>query len=148
MYEELYSAYTQDSIMMATPMRLVVALYEGALGAVQSARHCLAAEQIMERSKAVSKAVEILAELIASLDREKGGELSARLHKLYSYMQQRVLEAHMRQADAPLAEVESLLTTLLDGWRQAAAKLEAAAPAQSASYGDTDPAPCSFAETF
>jgi len=147
MYDELYSAYTQDNILAASPMRLVVALYEGAVGAVRQARQCLANEQIMERSKAVSKTVEILTELMVSLDRDNGGELSARLHRLYSYMQQRVLEAHTRQDDAPLAEVESLLATLLEGWRQAAAQLEAASAPPAASYGETS-APCSVAETF
>jgi flagellar protein FliS len=140
MYDEIYKAYSNDSILMATPMRLVTALYEGAIDAVEQARHCLVTEQIMARSTHITKAVNILSELMASLDREKGGDISQSLGQLYAYMLQRVLEAHTRQADEPLAEVSSLLGTLLEGWRSAESQLAnslAPKPVQSESspYG-------------
>ena len=37
----LYQAYEEGSVVGEHPMRLVVALYEGALGAVQNAGRCL-----------------------------------------------------------------------------------------------------------
>jgi flagellar protein FliS len=131
MYDELYKAYNDDSILMASPMRLVTALYEGAISAVEQARRCLATEDIMGRSTYITKTVNIISELIASLDREKGGDISQRLGQLYAYMLQRVMEAHTRQAEEPLIEVSSLLSTLLEGWRSAEAQLAAGAAAPS-----------------
>jgi flagellar protein FliS len=131
MYDELYKAYNDDNILMATPMRLVTALYEGAISAVEQARRCLTAEDIMGRSTYITKAVNILGELISSLDRDKGGEISDRLGQLYAYMLQRVMEAHMRQLEEPLVEVSSLLSTLLDGWRSAEAQLAGGMPSPS-----------------
>ena len=52
-------------------------------------------------------------------------EIGRSLAGLYAYMQNRLLEANSKQTDAPLAEVESLLATLGEGW--ATAKLPARA---------------------
>ena len=114
--DDPYHAYIDNNVASENPVSLVTALYEGAIKAVQQARRCLETEDIWGRSKAISKAVDIITELILSLDHQKGGELSSRLKELYGYMQTRLLAAHASQEDEPMAEVIRLLTTLLDGW--------------------------------
>jgi flagellar secretion chaperone FliS len=114
-----YQAYEEGSVASQHPMRLVVALYEGALEAARAAARCVESGDILGRSKAVNKALRILTELLVSLDYEKGGEISLSLKRLYGYMQTRLLEAHARQAAGPLREVETLLGTLIEGWRGA-----------------------------
>jgi flagellar protein FliS len=121
--DDPYHAYLDNNVATGNPVGLVTALYEGAIKAVQAARHCLETGDIWGRSKAISKAVDILTELVLSLNHEKGGDLSARLKDLYCYMQQRLLGAHARQEDEPMAEVVGLLTNLLDGWYKVAEKL-------------------------
>lgn len=121
--DDPYNAYLDNSIATGNPVGLVTALYEGAIKAVQQARHCLETGDIWGRSKAISRAVDILTELLLSLDHEKGGDLSARLKELYGYMQHRLLTAHASQEDGPMAEVIALLTNLLDGWYKVAEKL-------------------------
>ena len=122
-HDDPYQAYLDNNVAAGNPVGLVTVLYEGAIKAVQEARHCLETEDIWGRSKAISRAVDILAELILSLDHEKGGDLSARLQELYGYMQHRLLSAHASQEDEPMAEVIGLLTNLLDGWYKVAGKL-------------------------
>ena len=114
-----YQAYEEGGVASEHPMRLVVALYEGALGAVRDAERCLESGDILGRSGAVNKALRILTELLVSLDHEKGGEISLSLKRLYGYMQTQLLNAHARQSAAPLREVEKLLATLMEGWREA-----------------------------
>jgi flagellar protein FliS len=114
-----YQAYTDGDLGSNNPLRLVIALYEGALEATRCAAGCLEAGDIWGRSKAINKTVAILSELLASLDLAKGGDIAQNLKRLYGYMQTRLLEAHARQAAAPLKEVEKLLGTLLEGWHQA-----------------------------
>lgn len=101
-------------------MELVTILYENAIDAVQSARGHLAAGRIMDRGRAVSRAVVILVELSNSLDHQKGGALSQRLSALYDYMRRTLLEANRTQTDAGLAETEKLLKTLQEAWTQIA----------------------------
>lgn len=121
--DDPYKAYLDNNVATGNPVGLVTALYEGAIKAIQQARHCLETNDIWGRSKAISKAVDILTELVLSLDHDKGGDLSTRLKNLYCYMQQRLLSAHASQEDEPMAEVIGLLSNLLDGWYKVADKL-------------------------
>ena len=111
-----HNAYLESRILSADPIELVNMLYQACTGAVREARHHLANGEIGERSRKINKAYEILTELAVSLDHQRGGEISQRLGRLYDYMQQRLLEANMQQADAPLAEVLGLLSTLSEAW--------------------------------
>ncbi len=115
-----YQAYTEGKVLSNNSLELVVALYEGALTAGRTARLCMDAGDIWGRTKAINKGIAILTELMVSLNHEKGGELAGNLKRLYSYMQCRLIEAHTKKVTAPIQEVEGLLTTLLDGWKQAA----------------------------
>ena len=117
MAENPYAAYSESSMVGASPLQLVTRSYEGAIGAVQQAQQCFASGDIMGRSKAITKAVSILTELMISLDHQKGGEISLNLKRLYSYMQQRLLAAHTQKTAEPLIEVVGLLSNLLEAWK-------------------------------
>ena len=116
MWQNAHDAYLESRIESADPIELVRLLYQGATASIREARVHLAAGDILARSRAISKAHSILTELSASLDHDRGGELSHRLARLYDYMQRRLLEANFRQIDEPLAEVLGLLATLDEGW--------------------------------
>jgi len=147
--DDPYNAYLDNNIATGNPVGLVTALYEGAIKAIQQARHCLETNDIWGRSKAISKAVDILTELVLSLDHEKGGDLSARLKDLYCYMQQRLLGAHASQEDEPMAEVIELLSNLLDGWYKVADRLtqEANEAGRAAARGGNESSRDEQAET-
>lgn len=120
-----YQNYLENEILMADPLKLVVLLYRGALDAISSAREHLAAGNIRARSQAVTKAMNIIAELRKSLDFERGGEISINLERLYAYVFGLLAEGNARQIDAPFADAEKLLSTLLEGWEENARKAEA-----------------------
>jgi flagellar secretion chaperone FliS len=125
MFQSAHDAYLENRVLSAEPLELVQMLYQGAIGAVQDARHHLANGKIMERSRAITKACAILTELTAALNREAGGELSKRLGSLYDYMRRKLLEANFRQSDEPLGEVLSLLATLAEGWAEISKRSQA-----------------------
>jgi len=116
MWQNAQEAYLEGRILSASPLGLIRLLYQGAAGAVREARRHLAAGEIRQRSRAITKACDILVELEQALDYARGGEISRRLGELYFYMQQRLTEANFRQTDAPLAEVLGLLAPLLEAW--------------------------------
>jgi flagellar protein FliS len=118
MLQTAYDNYLESRVESAEPLELVRMLYQGATGAVREARRCLAADDIAGRARQISKAFEILTELMSALDPERGGEIAERLGQLYDYMQRRLLEANARQVDEPLAEVLGLLTTLTEAWAE------------------------------
>ena len=115
---QAYKNQQDWDILGASPLDLVRALYRGAIRAVRLARTSLANGQIRERSAAITKACAIVQELTVSLDKEAGGEVAVNLAELYVYIHRRLGEANIEQSDAPLAESERLLSTLLVAWSQ------------------------------
>ena len=84
-------AYSQvgleTGVAAASPHRLILMLYDGALRAIADAASHLAAARIPEKGVAISKAIGIIDEgLKASLDRKQGGQITEHLYELYEYM--------------------------------------------------------------
>ncbi len=122
-FTDPYQAYAEGSLAGGSPLELVIALYEGTIESIRQARLCLAMNDVWGRGAAVNKAIKLLTELLVSLDHQKGGEIAANLKRLYSYVQCRILDAHMKKQEEPLLEAERLLKNLLEGWYGAAAKM-------------------------
>jgi len=116
MRSKAYQSYLDEEVLAANPLKLVELMYRGALDSIASARRYLSLGDIRARSRAINKAMEILTELARSLNHEAGGEVSRNLAELYAYMQTLLIEANTKQSDPPLAEAESLLATLFEGW--------------------------------
>ena len=112
------TAHLEARILAADSLELISLLYQRAIDEVRDARRHLASGEIAKRGRAICKAVAILGELGGSLDHKAGGAISANLDRLYRYIMVRLTEANMQKQDAPLAEVESLLVTLAQAWKQ------------------------------
>ena len=108
--------YFEQMIVSASPVELVRILYQRALSSVRDAREHLSNGRIQARAAAIGNAYAVVTELMNSLRRDEAPELADRLTGLYLYIQQRLLEANLKQTDKPLAEVLGLLTTLADAW--------------------------------
>jgi flagellar protein FliS len=139
MWQNAHDAYVESRVLSANGLELVRLLYQACISAVRDARAHLAEGEIRARSQAITKAWEILSELTQSLDRERGGEIAVRLGDLYHYMQHRLLAANLEQADAPLAEVLGLLSTLSEAWDGIAAQEERPVEAPANPWGQSVP---------
>ena len=126
------ATYFEGNVESADPVELVRMLYRAAIEAVEKARQHLREGDIAARSGQLSKAGAILAHLSFSVKPEADAALSRNLIELYDYMQRRLLRANLEQADGPLAEVSSLLNTLLGAW-------EACQPAESPAAEPMEP---------
>ena len=123
--------YLEARVLSASPMELVRLLYGAAIQSVREARRHLAQGDIRQRSREISRAMEIAVELSGALDLERGGAVAERLAALYDYIQRRLFEANLEQQDAPLAEVLGLFETLQQAW-EAVPQEPAAMPAARA----------------
>jgi flagellar secretion chaperone FliS len=133
MQENPYSQSLEARVLSATPMELVVILYDEAIQAVRAARTHLASKNFHARGRAVSKAVSILLELSRSLNFEAGDrELSKRLAGVYEFMRSSLLEANFRQTEDGLATTERLLVSLREAWFAVSAQ-----PSSSSSAPET-----------
>lgn len=109
----------ETSVISASPHKLIVMLYDGALAAIKSAASHMAAGHIVEKGAAISKALDIINNgLRASLDKKAGGEIASNLDSLYVYMTERLLTANLQNKTSLLDEVQTLLVDLRDAWNQ------------------------------
>ena len=107
----------ETGIVSASPHKLIVMLYDGALVAVLSAQMHMKSGNIPEKGKSISKAILIIDNrLRASLDKKAGGQIAEGLDALYEYMSARLLAANIHNDLALLEEVQRLLTDLRETW--------------------------------
>lgn len=120
-YSNRASAYarigTETSIESASPHKLILMLYDGALLSLRTASTAMQNKDIPAKGAAVSKSIDIITNgLKVSLDLEAGGELANRLDALYEYMVDRLLYANLHNNQAALDEVTGLLGSLREAW--------------------------------
>jgi flagellar protein FliS len=108
--------YLQHSLEGADPLELTRMLYRGAVDALRGAISALAAGDVAERGRLITKSQLIVAELAAALDHDRGGELSANLAKLYDYVLHLIQNGNFEHQAAPLEEAQNLLAQLLSAW--------------------------------
>lgn len=112
--------YQNQELMAASPVRLVVMLYERAIGSLNEAVEAIAAGDIERRWQANKKAVDIITHLALTLDFEQGGEIARNLDNLYRFMLRMLLDVDLRNDPKPARHVIGLLEPLCESWRQIA----------------------------
>ena len=106
----------QTGVHAATPHRLIQMLIDAALEKIATAKGFLRNNKIAEKGKQIGLAVSILDALRASLDKQKGGDISANLDALYDYMIRQLTEANLKNDAALLDEVTALLLPIKEAW--------------------------------
>jgi flagellar protein FliS len=120
----------ETGVTAASPHKLIVMLFDGALVAVISALRHMKAGDIAAKGEAITKAMLIVSTgLQASLDKRVGGDIAEGLDSLYQYMVVRLMEANANNDEAALKEVQQLLTELRDAWNAIGADTAGTRPA-------------------
>jgi flagellar secretion chaperone FliS len=129
-YQSPAHQYREIAVKTASPLQLVIILYDAAICATKEAREKMDRKDISGRSKAINKCLAIISELQSCLNLRLGGEIADSLNRLYNYMKARIFRANVDQSSQPLIEIETLLENLRSAWAELAKK--GTASAQSA----------------
>ncbi len=112
-----YKDYGYNSeIEYADPHRLIQMLFEGVLKRIAFAKGAMQRQQIAEKGKFIGQAVAIVDGLRASLDKDKGGDIAINLESLYDYISRQLVSANVKNSEAILDEVNSLLLEVKTAW--------------------------------
>ncbi len=107
----------ETGVSSASPHKLIVMLYDGALASLSSAMLHMKSGNIPEKGKAISKAITIIdSGLRSCLDKNAGGQIAQNLDALYEYMTLRLAEANMKNKVEMIEEVHKLLFDLRATW--------------------------------
>lgn len=124
----------ETGVSAASPHKLIVMLYDGALVSILNAAANLKSGNVAAKGAAISKAINIVDNgLRAALDKKVGGEIAQNLDALYEYISARLFKANLDNDPAILDEVHALLSDLRDAWNAIDPQAgQAAAPAAAA----------------
>lgn len=114
----VYSQMSMETgVFAASPNKLTIMLYEGAITACRSAIEHMKNKDIQHKGEMLSKAILIIESgLRLSLDKKVGGEIAVSLDNLYAYMSHRLTVANIRNQPDMVDEVIKLLTELKGAW--------------------------------
>jgi flagellar protein FliS len=134
----LSNIYQQVEVNTSNNLKLVVMLYEGATRFLGEAREAILKKDVRGKANSLDRALSIIGELQSTLRLDEGGDIASSLNSLYTFMNERLLEASARMDVRPLDQVIRLLRTLNSAWTEIAQKSEvehpAAAPPSPAVY--------------
>ena len=88
-------AYRQISVRGATPLSLVVMLYDGAIASLERAACAIEGNDVQQKCTDLNRALAIIAQLEGTLNFELGGEVAETLKALYVYARTEMLRANI-----------------------------------------------------
>lgn len=137
----------ETGVVAASPHKLIVMLFDGAIVAITNATQFLHQGDIGGKGHSISKAIAIIENgLRASLDKKVGGEIAASLDALYEYMTVRLLQANIENNEGMMLEVQGLLRDLKTSWEAIAPANEKINDAPQVNIDPLSPRPANFVE--
>jgi len=107
----------ETGVNSASPHKLIVMLYDGALEAIRKAKLHMEMKNTLDKCQCVDKALRIINEgLMAALDRNAGGQLAEQLLALYEYIGKELVLASARNDAEKMNNCSALLEDLRAAW--------------------------------
>lgn len=111
-----YAQYRQNSVETATPTRMIVMLYDGAIRFLSQALPAMQIRKYDQQSLLIGKAQAIIAHLRDTLDHEAGGAVARHLSGLYTGLFHALTDANIHDKPERVVEVIEALRELREAW--------------------------------
>lgn len=110
------TSYQQQTLLGATGVEMIVALYDGAIRFLYRAIQGVEENDVHGRRMAVKKVLDILIYLQARLRPEKGGKVASSLADFYATMFTMTLEASHLESAEQFQEVIGFIRNVREAW--------------------------------
>jgi flagellar protein FliS len=117
-------SYQESAVCGATPIQLVVILYDAAIEDIRRALAAMKTVDIEARAAALRHALLVLQQLQGTLDFEKGGTAAKQFEQFYNLIRAKLLEAQMRNSCQLMQQQVQFMVEVRDCWMQAEAQLK------------------------
>lgn len=118
-YAKYIKQYQTSNITTATPEKLMILLFDGAIQFLQKAKAAIAENDYKARSENIDGARKIIREFMRTIDLENGNDVSKQLFKLYNRMAMNLIKANVQRNSDKIDEVISDLTNIRWGFQKA-----------------------------
>lgn len=133
-------SYRRAAAGGASPVRLVILLYEQMIEDLRRAAAAQQHGQIEERTHQLNHALLVLAHLESTLDKNQGGGVAPQLERFYRQVRASLVDAQARQSSEAIEKQVSLLMLVREAWDEVERSIsENPAPASSAIQRSTEP---------
>jgi flagellar secretion chaperone FliS len=109
-------SYREAAVRGASPVRLVICLYQQAIEDLRQAVLAIEKGEIEARTRKINHAITVIGQLQGSLDMERGGEVAKNLEKFYNIVRSGVVEGQVKQSARILEEQISQLVLVYEAW--------------------------------
>lgn len=113
-----HTTYQTVQITTTDRGRLLLMMYEGAIKFLKQSRAGLEEKDIAKFCRFLSKGQAIIAELMNTLDFEKGGTIARDLDRLYDFMLFYLSEANLYRDGERVTKVIGLIETIYSAYRE------------------------------
>jgi len=118
-YSKYIKQYQTSNITTATPEKLMIMLFDGAIQFLQKAKTAIEEKKLQERSVNIESARKIVRELMRTIDLENGNDVSKALFRLYNKMAMKLIKANVSKNTQLIDEVLEDLTNIRWGFQKA-----------------------------
>lgn len=126
------NAYLKTQILTARPEQLTLMLFDGAIRFAEKGRAHLEQRDFNGSYESLSRAEQIVVELLGSLRPETAPDICRQQAGLYVFAYSKLVEANLSHDDAPLVDAIRVLKILRETWVMLMEKLQnATEPAAS-----------------
>ncbi len=122
-------SYREAAIRGASPVRLVICLYEQVIEDLRHAVMAIQEEDIQARTRAINHALTVIGQLQGTLNMEHGGDVAKNLQQFYDILRAGLIEAQGKQSAAIVEQQIALLIQIHEAWLEV--ERTAGAPAQA-----------------
>ncbi|HLI62433.1 MAG TPA: flagellar export chaperone FliS [Terriglobales bacterium] len=108
--------YRDTAVRGATPIELVILLYDAAIEDMRRALTALQGNDIEMRANRISHALMVLQQLQGTLDFERGGSAARQFEQFYNVVRAKLLEAQMRSSHELMRQQIRYMSEVRDCW--------------------------------
>lgn len=118
-YNKYIKQYQTNNITTASPEKLMIMLFDGAIQFLQKAKTSIENKNLKERSENIESARKIIRELMRTIDLENGNDVSKQLFRLYNKMATKLIKANVSRNTNLIDEVIEDLSNIRWGFQKA-----------------------------
>jgi flagellar protein FliS len=111
--------YQESAARGATPIELVILLYDSAIDDMRRALTAMQQSEIEKRSAQIAHALIVLQQLQGTLDFERGGSAARQFEQFYNLVRAKLLEAQIRGSSELMRQQIACMSEVRDSWAQA-----------------------------
>jgi flagellar protein FliS len=127
-YGRFAHEYRKNAVNGASPLELVIMLYDGALRFMEAGKHAMQQGELAKQNHSLQRAQKIVTELMSCLDMKQGGEIAKNLLALYTYVLNQLVMANIEDNPEPVERSIRVMSELRESW----AEIAKAPPAEGA----------------